>query len=141
MSKLAILYWTGTGNTELIANIISENAQAQGFETKLILMENAIQDDIDSYDYLALGCPSMGAEVLEEDIVEPFIDEMNFTGKKIMLFGSYDWGDGEWMRNWAFKMNNEKNAFVHDEGLIVHLAPDEDALNECEKHVKEFLKS
>ena len=87
------------------------------------------------YDVLALGCPAMGAEVLEEDEFEPFFTELEgkLNGKKVALFGSYGWGDGEWMRSWEERVIASGAALVGGEGLIVNEAPDDDALEQCKK--------
>ena len=95
--KIAVIYWSGTGNTEMMAKAVAEGAGAELFSV------SDFSGNIADYDRLAFGCPAMGSEVLEEDEFEPFFTgiESMLSGKKIALFGSYDWGDGEWMRTWA----------------------------------------
>lgn len=102
MSKTAIIYWSGTGNTEAMANVIFEGAKEVNADTKLFSVDQITADEAKSYDNLILGCPAMGAEELEEGEFEPFFAELegNLSGKNVALFGSYGWGDGEWMREW-----------------------------------------
>ena len=102
MSKIAVVYWSGTGNTEAMANAVLEGAKEKGAEAVLLTPENFDVSMMDSYDAIAFGCPAMGAEVLEEDEFEPMFAscESKLSGKRISLFGSYGWGDGEWMREW-----------------------------------------
>lgn len=96
MSKTAVIYWSGTGNTEMMAKAIAEGAGADLFAV------SEFSGNIADYDRIAFGCAAMGAEVLEEDEFEPFFAaiEGSLSGKTVVLFGSYGWGDGEWMRNW-----------------------------------------
>ena len=91
---------------------------------------------------LALGCPAMGAEVLEEAEFEPFFTELEglLGGKKVALFGSYDWGDGQWMRDWAQRADSAGANVYQDEGLILHLTPDEEGLEQCRTFGAGFAK-
>lgn len=102
MNKVAIIYWSDTGNTKAMAEAIKEGAGSTDADVDLIEVASMTADKALTYDSIALGCPSMGDEVLEESEFEPFYKELSqkFAGKKIALFGSYGWGDGEWMRNW-----------------------------------------
>lgn len=102
MSKVAVVYWSGTGNTEAMANFVVEGAKAAGAEVSVFTSAEFNASMAKEYSGIAFGCPSMGAEVLEEAEFQPMWDEVKNTlnGKKIVLFGSYGWGDGEWMRNW-----------------------------------------
>lgn len=132
MSKVAIVYWSGTGNTEAMANFVAEGAKEAGAE---VMFFTAMEFDgglMDNFDAVAFGCPSMGAEQLEEDEFEPmFIGcESKLSGKKIGLFGSYGWGDGEWMRNWEETCRGDGAQLVMD-GVICNEAPDRDAENDC----------
>ncbi|MCT4631335.1 MAG: flavodoxin [Firmicutes bacterium] len=132
MKNVKVIYWSGTGNTEAMAKAIGEGAKSAGAEVEVVSVDGASQDMVNSASHIILGCPSMGMEVLEEAEFEPFIADTDFTGKKVALFGSYDWGDGEWMRNWEEQMEDEKSANVVAESLIVHLTPDEDGVAQCE---------
>lgn len=98
MSKIAVVYWSGTGNTEAMANAVLEGAKEKGAEAVLLTPDNFDVSMMDSYEAIAFGCPAMGAEVLEEDEFEPMFAscESKLSGKRIALFGSYGWGDGEW---------------------------------------------
>ena len=102
MSKVAVVYWSGTGNTALMAQAVAEGAKAKGAECDLLTSAEFTVDMVDNYDAIAFGCPAMGADVLEESEFEPMFAECEpaLNGKKIAIFGSYGWGDGEWMRNW-----------------------------------------
>ena len=102
MSKVAIVYWSGTGNTEQMAESVADGARGAGAEVTVFTSAEFDADKMDEFDAIAFGCPSMGAEQLEEDEFEPMFTacEAKLSGKKIALFGSYGWGDGEWMRNW-----------------------------------------
>ncbi len=127
MSKTAVVYWSQTGNTETMANAVAEAAGAE-----LITASDFSADKVNEFDAIAFGCPAMGAEVLEEDEFQPMWDAVkaNLSGKNIALFGSYGWGDGEWMRNWE---EDAKSAGVNliAEPVIANEAPDDEALAAC----------
>lgn len=124
MSKIAVIYWSGTGNTQSLAEAVSEGAKAELFSV------SDFSGSIDDYDKVAFGCPSMGSEELEDGEFEPFFSgiEGSLKDKKIALFGSYGWGDGEWMRNWEERVKEDGAVLVGDKGLIVNETPDEGAL-------------
>ncbi len=132
MSKVLIVYWSGTGNTEKMAKFIEEGAKAKGAEVDCKQISAVDADAALGYDVLAIGSPSMGNEVLEESEIEPFVAaiESKVKGRKLGIFGSYGWGDGEWMRNWAERMRNV-GAVLLDDGLMVHETPTGDAIEEC----------
>ncbi len=102
MSKVAVVYWSGTGNTEAMANFIAEGAKSKGAEVDVMTCDKFTNDMVAGYTSVAFGCPSMGAEVLEETEFQPMWDSVkdSLSGANVLLFGSYGWGDGEWMRNW-----------------------------------------
>ena len=135
MGKKAVIYWSLTGNTEQMANAVFEGAEEAGADVVLLKFSETSADDALAFDAVALGCPAMGNEVLEEGDVEPFFAEMEskLSGKKIALFGSYDWGDGEWMREWEKRVSAAGGQLISGEGLIVNNEPDEFALGECKK--------
>ena len=135
MGKKAVIYWSLTGNTEQMANAVFEGAEEAGADVVLLKFSETSADDALAFDAVALGCPAMGNEVLEEGDVEPFFAEMEskLSGKKIALFGSYDWGDGEWMREWEMRVSAAGGQLISGEGLIVNNEPDEFALGECKK--------
>ena len=122
--KTAVIYWSGTGNTEAMANAVAEGAGADLFTV------SDFSGSVADFDAIAFGCPAMGAEVLEEDEFEPFFTsiEGKLSGKKVLLFGSYGWGDGEWMRNWEERTKTAGAVLVGDEGYIVNEAPSDDDL-------------
>ena len=102
MARMAVIYWSGTGNTEAMAQEVMQGAASAGAQAELFTVSDFSAEQCDNYDALAFGCPSMGAEQLEESEFEPLFTECesHLKGKKIALFGSYGWGDGEWMRSW-----------------------------------------
>ena len=119
MSKVAVVYWSSTGNTEAMANAVAEGAKAAGAEVISFESANFSADKEDEFDAIAFGCPAMGDEVLEEDEFEPMFNscETKLSGKKVGLFGSYGWGDGEWMHNWEDKFKEDGAVLVAD-GVI-----------------------
>ena len=129
--KVSIVYWSGTGNTEAMANAVAEGAKGAGAEVELLPVSEASEDVLAS-DALILGCPAMGAEQLEESEFEPFFSaiEGKLAGKKVGLFGSYDWGDGEWMRTWQERVVIAGGNMITD-GIIANNAPDDEALAAC----------
>lgn len=132
MSKVSVVYWSGTGNTEQMAQAVLEGAQGAGAETQLFTASEFDAGQMDRFDAIAFGCPAMGSEVLEEEEFQPMFDsvEGKLKGKKIALFGSYGWGDGEWMRSWEDTCRGA-GANLIDDGLMCNEAPDENALEEC----------
>ncbi|MDR1409884.1 MAG: flavodoxin [Oscillospiraceae bacterium] len=131
MMQITIVYWSGTGNTEAMAKLIQDGAQGAGSAVTLLEVSKADASALEA-DVLALGCPSMGAEVLEESEFEPFIEsiEGKVSGKKLALFGSYGWGDGEWMRDWSARME-KAGAALAAESLIVNDAPSGESEQQC----------
>lgn len=125
--KIALVFYSGTGNTEAMADIIRNELQGKA-DVSVIDPSSFGPADLDSYDAFAFGCPAMGQEVLEEDVFEPMFAsvEGNLKGKKIILFGSYGWGDGEWMRNWEERCNGDGAVLTHSP-VIANEAPDETA--------------
>ncbi len=121
--SISVVYWSGTGNTQAMAEAVAEGIKAAG---------NAF----------ALGCPSMGSEQLEEAEMEPFIEEIEslVSGKTILLFGSYGWGDGEWMRDWAERMKNAGAVLLREEGIITNDAPEDDMLEELKAAGQELAQ-
>ena len=132
MSKVAVVYWSGTGNTEAMAAQVAAGAKEAGAEVDLLTASECGADKMDEYDAVAFGCPSMGAEQLEEDEFEPMFSacEPKLNGKKIALFGSYGWGDGEWMRTWEDTCSSD-GAVLACESVICNEAPDDEANAAC----------
>lgn len=132
MSKVAVVYWSGTGNTEAMAAFVAEGAKGKGADVVLLTSSEFDVSMMDNYDAVAFGCPSMGSEQLEESEFEPVFTscEAKLGGKKIALFGSYGWGDGEWMRNWEETCQSD-GAVLVCESVICNNAPDEEAAENC----------
>ena len=129
MEKVSIVYWSQTGNTEAMANMLASGVEEAGASAQVIEVSDASASDLLSQAGVALGCPAMGAEELEDSVFEPFISEIEsgLSGKKVVLFGSYDWGDGEWMRLWQERMEKAGAVIVTGAGVIANNAPDSDA--------------
>ena len=125
--KTAVIYWSGTGNTQQMAEAVAEGAGAELFSV------SEFSGNIEDYDRVAFGCPAMGAEELEDSEFEPFFSGVvdKLSGKKVALFGSYGWGDGEWMRNWTEQVKGAGAEVVNGEGLIANEAPSDDDLENC----------
>ncbi|MDO4484022.1 MAG: flavodoxin [Clostridia bacterium] len=134
MKKIAIVYWSGTGNTEAMATAVAQGVKESGAEAELFTADLFAAEKMDSYDAIAFGCPSMGSEQLEESEFLPTFEacEGKLSGKRIALFGSYGWGDGEWMRNWEETCIAD-GAVMACEPVICCEAPDEDAVVACRK--------
>lgn len=132
----AIIYWSATGNTQAMAEAIQEGMKQDGAQVALFTVDQADADMIGQYEKIAFGCPSMGDEVLEESEFEPFFSsvEGKLAGKKVALFGSYGWGDGQWMRDWVERVKGTE-ANLYDEGLIMQEEPETDA---CVSYGKSF---
>lgn len=132
MSKVAVVYWSGTGNTAAMAEAVAEGAKAAGAEVSVLTSSDFSAAKVAEYDAIAFGCPSMGAEVLEEDEFEPMFSacEPKLEGKKLALFGSYGWGDGEWMREWEATCRRI-GANLAAESVMCCEAPEEENLASC----------
>ena len=135
MKKTAIVYWSGTGNTEAMAQEIAAGVTAAGGDPELIPAASFSADQVANYRAIAFGCPSMGVEELEDTEFEPMFSAVKpqLRGKTIGLFGSYGWGDGEWMRDWVERMTAAGATVVGGEGVICQDAPDDDAKTACEE--------
>lgn len=133
MSKIAVVYWSGTGNTEAMATAVAGGVRSRGADAVLLTAAEFGADQVPDFDAIAFGCPAMGAENLEEEEFEPMFSacESQLGGKKIALFGSYGWGDGEWMRSWEDTCRSD-GAVLACESVICNDAPDETALKQCE---------
>ena len=132
MSKIAVIYWSGTGNTEAMADLVATAASAAGAAVDKLTAAEFNVATAGDYTGFALGCPAMGAEVLEESEFEPWFSELEgrLSGHQVALFGSYGWGDGQWLRDWAERTEGD-GAALCGEPLAVHEAPDDDALAQC----------
>lgn len=141
MNKINVIYWSGTGNTEKMAEAIARGAEGEKAEVKLIPVSSAKESDVKDVECLAFGCPAMGAEELEETEMRPFMDMVNplLSGKKIVLFGSYEWADGEWMKLWQEEVEATGAKLIAD-GFAAYDDPDEDAISECEALGKDLAR-
>ena len=130
MSKVAIVFWSATGNTETMANCIAEGAGAAATIVSCAEMDAA---KLNEYDVVAFGCPAMGAEQLEESEFEPMFAglEGSLNGKKVALFGSYGWGDGQWIREWCSRCEAAGANLYDEAGLIANDSPNEEAREAC----------
>ena len=128
---MKIVYYSASGNTEKMANLIAEGIANGGKTAEVINVSNANADIFDNEEIVILGCPAMGDEVLEENEFEPFVEEISskISGKKVALFGSYGWGDGQWIRDWQEWMESLGCTLIAD-GLIIQNEP-EDNSPEC----------
>lgn len=129
MDQVLVVYWSGTGNTAAMAGMVAEGIKEAGKEAVILPVEDATAADVEKYAAIAMGCPSMGDEVLEESTMEPFVEEIEgaVSGKTLGLFGSYGWGDGQWMRDWTDRMKGAGAAVLGGEDAICNGAPDADA--------------
>lgn len=130
--KLGVIFWTGTGNTEAMANLVAEGAKEAGAEVEVL---NVSETDVESalgFDRLALGCPAMGDEALEEGEFEPFYSELKekLGDKPVVLFGSYSWAEGAWMETWVEDAKTSGLNLVA-EGLICFESPEDEKVDAC----------
>ena len=132
MSKIAVVYWSGTGNTEAMAAAVEEGAKDAGAEVTVFTAAEFDASAMDGFDAIAFGCPSMGAEDLDDSEFAPMFSacEAKLSGKKIALFGSYGWGDGEWMRNWEEECKS-LGAVMACDFVICNESPDDEAVAAC----------
>ena len=133
MDKIYVVFWTQGGNTQAMAEAIGEGIREAGKEAEVVFVTGANLDELKAAPKFALGCPAMGAEVLEESEMEPFVCDVEgfASGKKIALFGSYGWGDGQWMRDWVDRMSSAGANVLNGEGVICKEAPDDEAVAAC----------
>lgn len=132
MKKIVVVYWSGSGNTEMMANAVAEGSKTAGADVTLMQAAEFSEAQINHFDAFAFGCPAMGNEVLEESEFEPMFEacETKLGNKPVVIFGSYGWGDGEWMRNWEERCQNHNINLIAD-GLMCQDSPDDDGLEAC----------
>ena len=142
-NKINIIFWSGTGNTEAMAQAIGAGITAAGKSADVVPMETISPADLKDQAVWVLGCPAMGDEVLEDTEFEPMFDGCKdaLKGKNIALFGSYGWGDGQWMRDWEDRMTAAGATLVGGEGVICQEAPDEAALQNCIEIGKQLVNA
>ena len=131
--KIAVVYWSSTGNTETMAQAVQEGAKHAGAEAELFTAAEFDGGKMDEFDAVAFGCPAMGAEELEDGEFAPMFEtcESKLSGKKIALFGSYGWGDGQWMREWCSRCEAAGANLYDEAGLIANDSPNEEAREAC----------
>jgi flavodoxin short chain len=141
MANVLLVFWSGTGNTEIMAEKIKEGLENAGETVDFRTVDAVDPSDIDAFDKIVFGCPSMGVEALEEDEFEPFFEEAeaSLSGKKVALFGSYGWGEGEWMDAWVDRVK-ESGAELFDEGLRVNSTPSSEEEEQCVEFGEGFAK-
>ena len=141
MSKVAVVYWSGTGNTEAMAMAVAEGVKGKGAEVSVITAAEFSPEQVGEYSAIAFGCPSMGSEQLEESEFEPMFTacEGRLSGKNIALFGSYGWGDGEWMRTWEQDCRGANISLVC-ESVICCETPGDIELEACRELGRELVK-
>lgn len=132
MSKVAVVFWSGTGNTEAMAKAVEEGIKGAGAEAVVVAPSAFDSTKVAEFDAIAFGCPAMGAEVLEESEFDPMFTgiESSLSGKKIALFGSYGWGDGQWMRDWEDRCKSA-GAVLACDSVMANDAPDDAAVASC----------
>ena len=142
MDKIYVVYWSQTGNTEAMAEAVARGIRSEGKESAVVEVGSISPEELKEEAVFALGCPAMGAEVLEESEMEPFVETLEafVKGKTVGLFGSYGWGDGEWMRDWADRMKNAGAQLIREEGIIANEAPEDDVLEELKAAGKELAE-
>ena len=135
MDKIYVVYWSQTGNTEAMAEAVARGIRSEGKESAVVEVGSISPEELKEEAVFALGCPAMGAEVLEESEMEPFVETLEaFVKRKTVgLFGSYGWGDGEWMRDWEARMQQAGANVIGGEGVICQETPDQEALEKCEE--------
>ena len=132
MKKTAVIYWSGTGNTEAMAEAVLAGMKDGGADAVMLTPDQVDAASVGKYDAIAFGCPAMGSEMLEETEFEPMFSSVkgSLGGKKVALFGSYGWGDGDWMRAWEAECR-EAGLQLAAESVICCEAPEDDTLNAC----------
>lgn len=135
MDKIYVVYWSQTGNTEAMAEAVARGIRSEGKESVVVEVGSISPEELKEEAVFALGCPAMGAEVLEESEMEPFVETLEtfVKGKTVGLFGSYGWGDGEWMRDWEARMQQAGANVIGGEGVICQETPDQETLEKCEE--------
>lgn len=143
MDRIKVIYWSSTGNTKAMAEAVARGVESAGVMASVIDVDTIKVSDVEKEQVLALGCPAMGDEVLEEGSMEPFMEELetSLEGKKIALFGAYGWGDGQWMRDWEGRVKSKGAELIDGKGLLSCEEPDDQILADCEKLGKKLAGS
>ncbi|MBU1141146.1 MAG: flavodoxin [Firmicutes bacterium] len=141
MADVLLVYWSGTGNTEIMAEKIKEGLENAGISVDYRTVDQVSPSEVIDFEKIIFGCPSMGVEILEEDEFEPFFEEVepSLVGKKVAIFGSYGWGEGEWMDSWQDRVV-ASGAVLFKEGLKINSTPSGDEEDTCVAFGEEFAK-
>ncbi len=141
MANVLVVYWSGTGNTEIMAEKIKEGLENAGETVDFRTVDQVEPSDVAGYNKIAFGCPSMGVETLEEDEFDPFFTDVegSLAGKKVALFGSYGWGEGEWMESWT-ERTVATGAILFDKGLMINSTPSSEEEETCVQFGEGFAK-
>ena len=141
MGKIAVVFWSGTGNTEAMAEAVLKGVKSVTDDVDICQVDEFSADKMKKYDAFLFGCPAMGDEVLEEDSFEPFFTEAEekLDGIPVGLFGSYGWGGGAWMEAWIDRTKESGAKFIGS--VIAENSPDDEALANCEKLGKDLAES
>jgi flavodoxin short chain len=139
MADVLVVYWSGTGNTEIMAEKVKEGLESEGLSVDYRSVDAIEADEALAFDKIAFGCPSMGVETLEEDEFEPFFEQVEslLSGKKVALFGSYGWGEGEWMDAWV-ERTQATGAQLFDDGLRINSTPSSEEEEKCVQFGADF---
>ena len=131
--KTAVIYWSGTGNTEAMANAVAEGMKEAGAEVTMLTPDQVQAGELGGYGAIAFGCPAMGAEQLEEGEFEPMFADLegSLSGVKVALFGSYGWGSGQWLEDWCARCKEDGAVMQEEPGVMANEAPDDDAIAAC----------
>lgn len=142
MDKVYIIFWTQGGNTGAMASAIGDGVKVAGKEPVFLSPSEAKVSELTELNGFAMGCPAMGCEVLEETEMEPFVSEVEsiIKGKKVVLFGSYGWGDGQWMRDWEERMKSAGAIIIGGEGIIAHEMPQDADIERCNNFGKQLAE-
>ena len=140
MSKVLVVYFSQTGNTEAMAKAVADGVEVAGKEAQLVEAENASAADLEAARVFALGSPATGTEEIDDSYMAPLMDEIegSLSGKKVLLFGSYDWGDGEFMRTWEERVTSAGAKLVTGAGITANLSPDDAAVEALKKAGEEL---
>ena len=141
MANVLVVYWSGTGNTEIMAEKIKEGLENAGETVDFRTVDQVEPSEVANFDKIAFGCPSMGVETLEEDEFDPFFTDVegSLSGKKVALFGSYGWGEGEWMEAWT-ERTLATGALLDDKGLMINSTPSSEEEDTCFQFGEGFAK-
>ena len=141
--KIAIVYFSGTGNTKQMVDALEEGFKNKSVEVDVFESDEFSKDSINTYDGFAFGCPSMGDEELEDSEFEPMYSSIKpkLNGKKVALFGSYGWGECDWMRDWEADAKEAGAVLISEEGLTVNETPEGETCDECKAYGKKIAQA